>query len=199
MLTSLALHLLCTCFALALHAHAHAHAPRGALVGGRAPPPLGFSFLCRYARRAPAAGDCWATLVPLCFSPSFSACLRRVHWCKKIRGLMMRAKNAPRLSRPNRSFLPRQGLTPTLETPDQRLLRKPLVALVAARQNQLLRLLLGRRPAGAARWAARRFPRSTCGWVPTAPLLSRRDVEGRARPDCQAISVQSGQAHLQSA
>ena len=195
MLTSLALHLLCTCFALRC-THTHTHTRLVARSWVVAPPPLGFSFLCRYARRAPAAGDCWATLVPLCFSPSFSACLRRVHWCKKIRGLMMRAKNAPRLSRPNRSFLPRQGLTPT---PDQRLLRKPWVAWVAARQNQLLRLLLGRRPAGAARWAARRFPRSTCGWVPTAPLLSRRDVEGRARPDCQAISVQSGQAHLQSA
>ena len=67
---------------------------------------------------------------------SISARLRRFHRCKKIGGLMLRAKNAPRLSRPNRSFLPRQGLTPT---PDQRLLRKPLVALVAARQNQLLR------------------------------------------------------------
>ena len=40
---------------------------------------------------------------------SISARLRRFHRCKKIGGLMLRAKNAPRLSRPNRSFLPRQG------------------------------------------------------------------------------------------
>jgi hypothetical protein len=108
LLTSLALHLLCTCFALRC-THTHTHTRLVARSWVVAPPPPGFSFLCRYARRAPAAGDCWATLAPLCFSPSFSACLRRVHWCKKIRGLMMRAKNAPRLSRPNRSFLPRQG------------------------------------------------------------------------------------------